>query len=125
MLLELSEFLAHHRVEDSVVYIVQLAIEELVLNVMKHAYHGETGRTISLELEVGPREAVIVVEDDGGPFDPRVAPEPDFHAIARGDQSGGLGLHLVRSLAASFDYERVHDRNRVRILVRPIANPAS
>jgi len=112
-------------VDDSIVYIVQLAVEELVLNVIKHGYHGESGRMIALELEVERNIAVIVVEDDGEPFDPRSAPEPDFHAIAHGDRVGGLGIHLVRSLAASFDYERVDNRNRVRVVVRPLVVPPS
>ena len=122
---DLSQFLSERPVDDSIVYIVQLAVEELVLNVIKHGYHDEAGRTIALELEVERNSAVIVVEDDGEPFDPRSAPEPDFHAIAGGEQLGGLGLHLVRSLAASFDYERVDSRNRVRVMVRPLVVPPS
>lgn len=123
VLLELTTFLESNGVEASVTYVAQLAVEELILNVIKHAYRGETGRTIALRLDVEPNQAVIEVEDDGAPFDPRTAPDPDFDGMLLGQRIGGLGLHLVRSLTDSLEYERVDDRNRVRVVIRPL--PAS
>lgn len=126
MLPALARFLEQNAVEGSVVYVVQLAVEELLLNVMKHAYRGETGRPISLHIEASRNEAIIEVEDNAEPFDPRTSPEPDFDGMLLGDKAGGLGVHLVRSLSATLEYERRGDRNCVRVRVRPLpGQPAS
>lgn len=123
---DLAAFLALHRVEDSVTYVIELAVEELLLNVMKHGYHGDTGRSVEMRLDLtGADDATLEVEDDGEPFDPRTAPEPDFENMLLGNREGGLGVHLVRSLSASLDYERVDNRNRVRVRIVPLPMPPS
>ena len=125
MLHELSVFLEENRVEDTVSYAVQLSVEELLLNIMKHGYRGDTQRLITMSLDVEPAEAVIHIEDDGDPFDPSTAPGPDFDEILHGQKVGGLGIHLVRSLAASFDYARVGNRNQVRVRILPLSGSKS
>ena len=123
---DLAAFLALHHVEASVTYVVQLAVEELLLNVMKHGYHGDTGRAIAMKLDLpDARHATLDVEDDGDPFDPRTAPEPDFDGMLHGSRVGGLGVHLVRSLAASLDYRRVGNRNHLHVSIVPLPMPPS
>ena len=63
------------------------------------------------------------MEDNAEPFDPRTAPEPDFDRMLVGEKAGGLGVHLVRSLSATLEYERLSDRNHVRVRVRPLPGP--
>ncbi len=126
LLPDLASFLAEHRVEDTVTYVVELAVEELLLNVMNHAYKGDTTRAIEMDLQlVDANHATLEVEDDGEPFDPRTAPEPDFEGMLQGTRIGGLGVHLVRSLAASLDYRREGNRNHVRVRIQPIPLPRS
>jgi len=122
----LSAFLAQHDVEATVTYVVELTAEELLLNVMKHAYHGDATRVVGLHIElISSSEATLEVDDDGEPFDPRQLPGPDFDDILHGERVGGLGVHLVRSLAASLDYERIDNRNHVRVRVLPLVTPGS
>lgn len=124
LLPELAAFLALHHVEASVTYVVQLAVEELILNVMKHGYHGETGHSVTMKLDLaGANEATLEVEDEAEAFDPRTTPEPDFDDMLRGDRVGGLGVHLVRSLSASLDYRRDSNRNHVRVRILPLPMP--
>lgn len=124
LLPELAAFLALHRVEASVTYVVQLAVEELLLNVMKHGYHGETGHAITMRLELaGSDDATLDVEDEADAFDPRTVPEPDFDNLLEGGCEGGLGLHLVRSLSALLDYRRDGNRNHVRVRILPLPMP--
>lgn len=121
LLPDLATFLDRHGVEASVTYIVQLVVEELVLNVIKHGGKANTTRAIALRLQLNDSDhAVLEVEDDGAPFDPREAPEPVFEDLLKGRRNGGLGVHLVRSLAASLDYQRIGERNRVRVRILPL-----
>src|SRR3954467_1479517 len=109
---DLAAFLEQHEVEGSVTYVVELCVEELLLNAMTHGYHGDTSRPIQMRLELhDSRAATLDVEDEGEPFDPCTAPEPDFSEMLIGDRVGGLGVHLVRSLANSVEYQRLDNRN--------------
>jgi serine/threonine-protein kinase RsbW len=121
LLPELAAFLEQHGVEASVTYIVQLAVEELILNVIKHGCRGDVRRDIALKLDLDDaRHATLEVEDNGDPFDLRTVPEPDFNHMLEGTREGGLGVHLIRSLANSIDYQRVNDRNRIRLRILPL-----
>lgn len=118
---DLATFLEQHEVEGSVTYVVELCVEELLLNAMTHGYHGATNRLIDMRLELHDnRNATLDVEDEGEPFDPRTAPEPDFNDMLLGDRVGGLGVHLVRKLATAVEYQRLENRNHVRIRILPL-----
>jgi len=126
LLPDLAHFLEENGVEASVTYIVQLAVEELVLNVIKHGSHGQADRNISLSIDLNDaRHAMLEVVDDGDAFDPRVVAEPDFEGMLQGKRVGGLGVHLVKSLVASLDYQRVDNRNRVSLRILPLPAPGS
>ncbi len=121
---DLSTFLGQHEVEGSVTYVVELCVEELLLNAMTHGYHGATNGPIALRIELhDSRNATLDVEDEGESFDPRSVPEPDFDGMLTGDRIGGLGLHLVRSLATSVEYQRLDNRNHVRVKILPLPLP--
>jgi anti-sigma regulatory factor (Ser/Thr protein kinase) len=55
----------------------------------------------------------IEVIDDGQPFNPLKAPEPDTSLAI-----GGLGIHLLRELADEATYERRDRTNRLVLLKR-------
>ena len=55
------------------------------------------------------------VEDDGLPFNPLEAPEPDLDSPIETRQIGGLGIHLVRNVTDGLEYRRNEGRNRLVI----------
>jgi serine/threonine-protein kinase RsbW len=89
---------------------VLTALDEVLSNVVRHAYRERPG-TIDVALA---REAGIVlldVVDAGPPFDPLSLPPPDTSAPLEERKVGGLGIALVRALADDVRYERRDDRN--------------
>jgi len=58
------------------------------------------------------------IEDDGVAFDPLQAPAPDIGAALADRAVGGLGIHFVKNLMSSVDYERVGGHNRITLLQR-------
>jgi sigma-B regulation protein RsbU (phosphoserine phosphatase) len=54
---------------------------------------------------------VFIISDDGIPFDPTGHEEVDTSLSAEERDIGGLGIHLVRNLMDSINYERVNDQN--------------
>ncbi len=94
---------------------VNLALEELVLNVLTHGYHGGMSE-VKVTLTSDDDAVSIEITDDGVPFDPTSdAPEPDVSAAIEDRKVGGLGLHLVMEMVDEASYSRTGGRNRLTL----------
>jgi serine/threonine-protein kinase RsbW len=111
----LHRFLDAHSVPSRAAYAVDLAIEELIVNVIRYAYVDDDEHSINVELALEGDELVLRIEDDGRPFDPREGPEFNPHAEDR--EAGGLGLILVLDMVDALKYQRVQESNRVEVRV--------
>jgi anti-anti-sigma factor len=120
---QLHEFLDAHSVPSKAAYTVDLAIEELVVNVINYAFVDDDEHLIDVELAVRGDELILQIEDDGRPFDPREGPELNPHAEDR--EVGGLGLILVLDMVDALRYERAQERNRVEVRVHLAADEDS
>ena len=96
-------------------YLVQLAIEELVLNCIKYGYDDTAEHTIVIKLSVADRALTMTVIDDGHPFDPLAVPPPDLSVDLVDRPRGGLGIHLLRQLADNMAYQRCGDTNQLTL----------
>ncbi len=88
-------------------YALQLMVSEALTNVVKHAYAGREPGEMELELFTADDRAGIVVRDDGVPFNPECAPEPDFETQA----GSGLGIFIMRRHSDRLDYSCRDGRN--------------
>lgn len=95
------------------VFQLNLAMEEAVVNVMNYAYPGEENRTFTVEATPGDDNIVFVIDDEGIPFDPTKAEEPDITLSAEERPIGGLGIMLVRQFMKEVEYERTDGHNRL------------
>ena len=111
-------WLAEQRVSFEAMYLVSLAIEELVTNCIKYGYTDAKDHTIDFVLSVDGGTLRIEVIDDGNPFNPLEAPRPDLTLPPESRPIGGLGLHLLRELADEMHYERRDGTNRLSVTKR-------
>ena len=102
------------------VFRVQLAIEEVVLNVMDYGYDDgihEFDVIITSEADF----LTIEVVDSGRPFDPlHDATIPDLEASVEERKVGGLGIHLVRTMMDQVNYRREQGRNHLTLVARKV-----
>lgn len=95
----------------------RLALEEVFTNMVK--YSTSKASDVTVRIEVVDDDLVLALEDyDAEPFDPRRHPAPDLEASLEERRSGGLGLHLVRSLVDSIEHEYVDRRNIVTLRIK-------
>jgi len=112
-----ERFLEENDVSGAPADSVQLALEEVVTNVIKYGFDDDGAHDVRVSLSVGEDAVLLSIEDDGHPFDPLQAPEPDLDAPLEQRQVGGLGLHLVRQMVDEATYRRVGDTNRIELRV--------
>jgi serine/threonine-protein kinase RsbW len=117
---KLAEFLEAHGVPDRATYAINLAIDELVVNVIRYAYVDDETHLIDVALTIEGEQIILRIVDDGRPFDPRRGPSLDLHAEDRG--VGGLGLILVLDMVDLLNYQRVEEKNRVEVRVHLVAD---
>jgi anti-sigma regulatory factor (Ser/Thr protein kinase) len=94
---------------------VELAAEELFVNVCVHARGGRSGAVTLRSARTG-EGFLLGVEDDGPPFDPLSFPLPDDAAPLEEREPGGLGLLIVRRVATDLRWRREGDRNVVTLV---------
>jgi serine/threonine-protein kinase RsbW len=119
----IEEFGRRAGLSSQTIFELQLAANEIVTNVVTYAYGDDHGKhEILVRLAAGGGEATLTIEDDGRPFDPSTASEPELDVPLEERRVGGLGIHLVRKLADAIEYRRAGDRN---VLVVRKRTPAS
>lgn len=90
---------------------MNLAMEEAVVNVMDYAYPAGTVGNVTIEAESDDDQLQFTIIDSGTPFDPTAKEEVDTTLSAEERPIGGLGIHLVRQLMDSINYERIDGKN--------------
>lgn len=95
---------------------VDLAVEEIFVNVANYAYAPNTGDvTVGFELEKDTGAAVITFEDSGVPYDPLKKEDPDVTLEAQDRQIGGLGIFMVKKNMDDLSYEYRDGKNILTI----------
>jgi sigma-B regulation protein RsbU (phosphoserine phosphatase) len=98
-------------VDMSTAMSLNLAIEEAVVNCMDYAYPAGTKGNINIEAKANDQRLKFVITDWGTPFDPTAKTEVDTTLPAEERPIGGLGIHLVRQIMDSINYERTDGKN--------------
>ncbi len=101
-----------HQIQVDITGKVELVLEEVLLNIMNHAYSGGQQGTIKAGCVFSDEGKFIVrIIDQGSPFDPSSIPEPDTTLSVEERNIGGLGIFLVRKLSDHVLYKRVDGQN--------------
>lgn len=109
----LRHWLSAKGIGGEAAYGAELALEELGSNLLRHA--GPEGAATTLQIAARPDGELLELEliDNGAPFDPTAAALPDLSLPISERPIGGLGLLLVRRLAAHLRYEQLPHGNRL------------
>ena len=108
---KVDQFLTEKNIPESIINRLLLCIDELVTNIIAHAYTDKKEHAVLLECRLYDNRIELELRDDGKPFDPtkKQAPSIDMPMEDRG--IGGLGIHLVSTLMDKVEYHREGDFN--------------
>ena len=108
---ELQAFADGHGISPGTLFALNLALEELVTNIISYGYPDTGEHVITVSLDVDGADLHVRLEDDAKAFNPLEKETPDLDAPIEERGIGGLGVHLVRELMDDVRYERVGARN--------------
>jgi serine/threonine-protein kinase RsbW len=117
----LEDELAARQVPPQLMQMAQTVADELVTNVIRHGAREDRSQTIDVAVAVREDGLTLRISDGGIPFDPFATPAPGLPRPFEEPPTGGMGIPLVRQLAAEGYYARVDGRNHVTVVLRPPA----
>ena len=100
-----------HEIPSRALYAVNLALDEVVTNVVRYGFEISAGQEVAVRVETMGDDLHSEVVDAGREFNPLDAPLPDLTAALEERALGGLGIHLVRSLMDRVEYRRENAKN--------------
>jgi anti-sigma regulatory factor (Ser/Thr protein kinase) len=94
---------------------ITLILEELYTNTITHG--ASDGRDIFIEVNLGidKNELVMTYKDNGIPFNVLKLPDPDLTASIEKREVGGLGVHYVKTLTDSVEYDYLEKQNVLKM----------
>ncbi len=114
---KIDSFCADREISPEIAYAVNLALEELLSNTIEHGYPDDEPHRIEIILRQEGESLVVIIVDDGEPFDPTRAGAAgsDTGANLEDGHDGGLGLLLVNHMMDQVEHQRRADCNVVTL----------
>jgi len=106
---------------DKSVFEINLALDELFTNIISYGFKDQKEHSIKIDISVDDNQLHMRIEDDGIPFNPLAVKPPDFQCSIEECQIGGLGIHLIKKLMDDFQYQRVGDKNVIKLKRKIVA----
>jgi serine/threonine-protein kinase RsbW len=97
----LNEVAASGYSEDAT-FAIKLAIEEALVNAVRHGNQDDPGKKVTVRYCVTPEQTVVLVRDEGEGFEPNEVPDP-----TRPDRltlPNGRGIMLMRAYLTDVQY---------------------
>jgi anti-sigma regulatory factor (Ser/Thr protein kinase) len=95
---------------------VNLAIEEVVSNIINYAYNDGLEHEISIQIKKAENALHIEITDDGKFFNIMESViEVDLEAPIDERKVGGLGIYLTNAIVDHIEYQRIENKNVVTL----------
>ncbi len=87
---------------------IKVSVVEAVSNAILHGNHSDTDKTVYLEYNVGKKQIIFRIKDEGKGFDYENVPDPTSPENL--EKPYGRGIFLIKSLS---DETRFYDNGRI------------
>jgi serine/threonine-protein kinase RsbW len=94
--------LRHFKFDERDVFSIRLALEEAIVNAIKHGNQLDRNKKVHISYLVRSEHFEIQITDEGGGFDPRDVPDPT--AVENLERPCGRGLMLMRHYMCEVHY---------------------
>lgn len=95
---------------------IDIAVEELFVNIANYAYGSKTGMAVvQVSVHKDPLAVEITFIDNGKQYDPLAKADPDTTLSFKERQIGGLGIFMVKKTMDNMSYEYKDGKNILTI----------
>ncbi|MFI3291479.1 MAG: ATP-binding protein [Opitutales bacterium] len=109
-------FLSENDVDMSIIFTMNLCLDEIFTNIISYGYKNEADGEIELNLELKNDNIIALIRDSSPEFDPTSqAPEADITSPIEDREIGGLGIFLCQKNMDTFEYRRVGNKNELKL----------
>ncbi|HUB27845.1 MAG TPA: ATP-binding protein [Tepidisphaeraceae bacterium] len=105
-----SHLLQRHYSEESF-FAIKLALEEALLNAIKHGNRQDNSKQVHVRITITPRQTEIIIEDQGPGFDRSTVPDPTLDENL--EKCTGRGILLIESYMNKVQWSRGGRRLRM------------
>jgi len=95
----------------------QLAVEEVITNIINHGYKNACGEII-ISCRINLYQAEVRIRDNAPRFDPLSLPEPELDGTIQDRKIGGLGVFLIRQVMDEIVYRYENGQNILVMIKR-------
>ncbi len=114
-----SDYFARSAIDPRLLPTVDLVVEELFTNMVKYGTRPGCASEVNIAIEAVEGGVEVALVDQGvEKFDVTEAPDVDTTRPIEEREAGGLGLHLIRRLVDTWNYEYSEARRESRITFR-------
>ena len=107
----ISMFIRESQLDEGLFHRFSVILDELCANMIRHDALLSEDTCFALDFAVVGETVEMQVSDPGTPFNPL-----EFQHAER-PEIGGHGIDLIKGLSSAVDYQRVDDRNVLRVVV--------
>lgn len=109
-------FALENKMPFAIIQKINIAFDELLNNIISYGYDDEDVHEIDVEIELRGERLIIIIRDDGIPFNPFEKNPPDTMLSVEERMIGGLGIHLVKKLMDEYEYKRHTNKNIITLI---------
>ncbi len=118
--------------KESAIFHIELACDEACTNIIEHGYGGENQGDIVVSWKKEDGQFVIMLRDNGRPFNPKNVPEPTMppkpddpgfseEEVVNSLKVGGLGIHFMRKLMDDIQFQFDEKTGNTLVMIKKIS----
>ena len=114
--ISIKNFLSSKNIPSTINHEIELSVAEAVNNIIKHAYKGNTGKLIEVDVSKNDRYVEVVFVDSGMPRENLEKPTLNFDPDDIDNlPEGGFGLYLIDTMMDENEYYSQNGKNILRL----------
>ena len=106
-------FAKDNELPNKVIHDVQLALDEIVTNIVEYGYDDDDKHFIDIKFILNEKSLKIIIIDDAKPYNILDNKDPDTSLSLDEKPIGGLGIYLVKRLMTNIDYDYRDGKNHL------------
>jgi|TARA_B100000035_G_C21014180_1_gene561017 anti-sigma regulatory factor (Ser/Thr protein kinase) len=108
-------FAQDNELPDKVIHDVQLALDEVVTNIVEYGYDDDDKHLIDIKFILNEQSLEIIIIDDANPYNILDKENPETALALEDKPIGGLGIYLVKHLMTNIDYDYRDGKNHLSL----------